>query len=145
MKLFALCVVGLAALLAGCGAPGGRTVSSPTDLRGEWRLREIGGQPIDRLLPIQDRVPTMEVDADGRVTGFAGVNRYSTSLDLDALESGRFEIGEIISTKMAGPGESMAVEARFLDLLSRIDRVGVSGNHLTMFEGDTEAMKMRRE
>ena len=46
---------------------------------------------------------------------------------------------------MAGPGESMAVEARFLDLLSRIDRVGVSGNHLTMFEGDTEAIKMRRE
>lgn len=100
---------------------------------GFWAVSAIGtGDEAETLL---DAAVTLEV-SDGRVSGFGGVNRYTAHLEDDV-------IGPIATTRMAGPPDVMAQEARYLGLLADA-RIGVSeegrlqvwrGGHL-LFEGE---------
>jgi len=139
------CVVAALALLSGCAALSDRTPNSAADIAGEWKLTDIGGQPVTRFLPVGERAPTMTIDEGGMVSGFTGVNRMSGKLDDAALEEGRFGLGPMITTKMAGPGEAMAMEARFLDLLQKSDRASVRGDYLSLMENEVVVLKFERQ
>jgi heat shock protein HslJ len=83
---------------------------------GEWTLTAYG----DGTAPSESgRGAFMTVDAGGRVFGSGGVNRFSGALDAEALKAGRFDVSEIVSTKMAGPEAAMRDEARFIEMLER--------------------------
>jgi heat shock protein HslJ len=71
----------------------------------------------------------MEVGEDGTVGGFAGVNSWGASLDIDRLAHGEFEMAPAHTTLMAGPPEAMDLERRFLDALQAAEhaRVGADG------------------
>jgi len=87
------------------------TSAGELQVLGEWRVKEINRAPVNR--PRKADPITMTVDADGRITGFAGVNRYSTMIDPAALAKGEFKLGPVMSTRMAGSKAMMATEAEF--------------------------------
>lgn len=82
----------------------------------QWLLKEMhsGGQ---KFLPAQD-APFMEFKPDGKIAGFASVNRFFGSLSID--DQGRVAIPPMGSTMMAGPEELMAREMAFLSVFQKI-------------------------
>jgi putative lipoprotein len=85
-------------------ASGGAPLAGTT-----WQATELDGRP----LPAEVR-PTLELSADGRVAGSAGVNRIIGGY---RLGDGVIDFGQLATTLMAGPPEAMAVERRVLDVL----------------------------
>jgi heat shock protein HslJ len=69
-----------------------------------------------------ERRPTMAFGADHRVSGMAGVNRYSAEGELKT-ENGWAWKGAPVATRMAGPPEAMAVEAAFLEAIQKVARI----------------------
>ena len=122
-------------LLAACAsrAEEGAPVEA---LTGRWVLLELPGAP--DLLPEQASWrPHMEIAADGSVTGNTGVNSFSGALDPEALLQGRFALGPVVATEMAGRPEAMRLEQRFLQELQRARRYGVDGDRLELLaDGD---------
>jgi len=103
-----------ACFLAGaCRALGDRYPARP---EGTWRLVELPGIDVAQL----SRAPELVIGADGTLSGFAGVNRFSGRTDAEALAEGRIAAGPMTATRMAGPPEAMSVEARFLALFDAV-------------------------
>lgn len=83
--------------------------------RNAWTVRRIAGFD----LPADARRPTLRLDAEtAQASGFAGVNRFTGSYELDAEG---LSFGPLASTRMAGPPEAMALEQVYLEALSRVD------------------------
>ncbi len=77
-----------------------------------WKLAQLGDEELDA-----SRLPTLQFEAAGlRASGFAGVNRYSTSYRADA--SG-LAFQAAVSTRMASTPERMRVEQLFLAAIEK--------------------------
>jgi len=127
-------------LLVSCAAPGTEPsdggpeepVPPVEELVGNWALEELHGLPLDTARP--GRAPGLRVDADGRLSGFSGVNRFTGGLDVAALAEGRFVTGPLVSTRMAGPAEAMDLERRYLEALGRPSSVRIVRDALVLVE-----------
>lgn len=126
--LFACLFVCLALVFAlGCqtsGGPGGK--SSP---EGSWVLVAMSGG--DRV-EFDDRPLTLSILPDGQVAGFSGVNRFSGRADERGLAKGRFDLGPLAVTRMAGPPEAMRLETLYLTLLNAADAWRFDGRMLVL-------------
>ncbi|MFG0260626.1 MAG: META domain-containing protein, partial [Phycisphaerales bacterium JB041] len=101
------------------GGSGGAAMQNVvSSMLGDWTLAAIGGGDLASVGA--DRVPTMNIASDGTASGFAGVNRWSSVLDLDALAAGKFDLGHAATTKMAGSPAAMDLESRFLSALGGV-------------------------
>jgi heat shock protein HslJ len=89
----------------------------------EWKLTTLLDKQIDVVRP-----PTM-MFAKGRLNIFGGVNRLSGSY---ALIRDSVTLGELISTKMAGPPELMELERLFATTLAGVDGFHVHENQLAL-------------
>jgi len=89
----------------------------------EWTLVSLNGARIDAGKP-----PTMKF-AQGKASIFGGINRLSGSY---ALVGESVIMGEIISTKMAGPPGLMELEGNFAATLKRINGFHVHGKELEL-------------
>lgn len=115
----------LAIVLSACSSPpqsAGGDGARRTAITGpSWRLERFeaaDAPPLDPSAP-----PTIRFGDDGRVTGFAGVNRCSGSAvfgTVGALGEVPLRFGPMATTRMAGPPERMAVEASFLAMLGKV-------------------------
>lgn len=114
------------ALHAVDGAPAAPPVRSLPTLSGsEWRAVEIDGQPVNSANPAA--VPALAFGDGERLQGVAGCNRLS----------GHYEAGEgtlrtdsLVTTRMACPPATMALETRFLAALAASASARVSGEQL---------------
>jgi heat shock protein HslJ len=84
--------------------------SSLAVLEGSWTLSAIEGFEIPAGLREH---PSLSVDAQGRVSGSSGVNRFHGALDPD----GARVFGPLATTRRAGPPQAMALETAFLNAL----------------------------
>jgi putative lipoprotein len=87
------------------------------ELQGEWRVDGIGDG--ERLAVVEvpaDHAVTFVVDGN-RVSGHSGVNRYTTTVEVDGSS---LTFGPAASTRMAGPPERMETEQRFLAALATV-------------------------
>ena len=151
--LLAAALIGLASLstLGGCQS-GGNAAGGASDmtnaiekLAGDWVLKQIEGTDVASLLPAGAKAPSLNFGSDGRVSGFGGVNRLAGGLDLGALTKGDFKLGQMISTKMAGPPESMQLEDRFTRLLGEATGLKFgSGDSLSLTKGGTSLLDFVR-
>ena len=92
-----------------------------------WKLVELNGQPLPKL----DREPWFILnEADRRMNGFGGCNRFSGSFKLDAVAS-RVSFGQIATTSMACIS-GMEVEQAFYEALGNADNYSLAGDHLTL-------------
>ncbi|MDX2148538.1 MAG: META domain-containing protein [Planctomycetota bacterium] len=131
---------------SGVRGPGDKsTTIAPEAFLGRWTLVNLEGQDVGPILSEQLRAPDMEITPEGGITGFAGVNRYSGSVDPTRLARGEFPSGgAFASTKMAGPPEANQLENRFLTAIARADRFDVQGNQLRLKQGDQVVMTFTR-
>lgn len=131
----------LAGALGGCAASHKSEEPAGASIVGTWVARDVQGLTFTP----DERRPDMTVGADGRVHGFAGVNRYATTLDMGALSDGEFRVSPIAATKMAGPPEAMRVEMKFLEALSAARRAGVKGQTLTLWDERGQRLTFTRQ
>lgn len=94
----------------------------------EWTLATLLGKPITVEMP-----PTM-MFAKGRLSIFGGVNRLSGSY---ALIRDTVTLGELVSTKKAGPPELEELERTFAMTLAAVDGFHVHGNQLALLSKGT--------
>lgn len=138
LGLLGLLGLGSALAAAGCAAP------SPTaaagDPAGTWTLVELGGEAV----AAPGRAPSLTIDADGGLSGFAGVNRFHGELDAERLRAGAFAAGPLAATRMAGPPEAMELETRFLRALGEADGMRVEGEALVLTRDGHTLLRLRR-
>jgi heat shock protein HslJ len=96
-------------------------------LGGEWVCVTIGGKAAGG-----ERAPTLTFGDDGRVTGFSGVNRFSTDY---TSARGAVRFGQMVSTKMASDPARMALERSFLEALTKVDSFSVEAGLLRLQQG----------
>jgi len=101
-----------------------------------WKLVELNGEAVG-----SSKLPSLLLDpATGRVSGMAGVNRYSgTFQQQDAAVS----FGPLAVTKMAGPEKDMKVEADFLATLPHVTAWKADGLMLSLLAGDKEVARFQ--
>lgn len=105
--------------VGGDGSGSGATMIDITEsVLGDWTLAGINGSDLAAMAA--DRVPTLTIGESGTASGFTGVNRWTSSLDLDALTSGVFDLGPTATTRMAGPPAAMDLENRFVTALNSV-------------------------
>jgi heat shock protein HslJ len=103
-----------------------------------WTCATLNGAAITATRP-----PTITFDGAGRVNGFSGVNRFGGSVE--SAEAGELHFGQMMSTKMAGPPEQMALESSFLDALTRADRYVVTDVKLIFSAGEKMVVQFKSE
>ena len=106
----------------------------PRDLRGRWFLAELEGVDLGALEAAGVRRPELLIDIEGAVSGFGGVNRFGSSLDLEVLGVQRFVLSRITSTMMAGEPEAMELESRFLQALQDARDYALEGERLELWD-----------
>ncbi|MGI9239271.1 MAG: amidohydrolase family protein [Verrucomicrobiales bacterium] len=93
----------------------------------EWKLITLNGNRITAEKP-----PSMKF-AVGKLSIFGGINRLSASY---ALVHDKLVMGEIVTTKMAGPPELMDVENEFARALKAVNGFHVHGDELELLAAD---------
>ncbi|MDU1890469.1 MAG: META domain-containing protein [Dysgonomonas sp.] len=100
------------------------TVVSAESLVGKWNLTSIADGDIATLF--KEKVPTMEIDAEGKVFGNAGCNTYRTAYELN---ENTITFKPAAMTMMTCP--SMEGEAKFTTYLTAPLQVAQNGEKLT--------------
>ena len=108
---------------------------------GQWRLIAMEGKDVN--LPEGARQPTMTVSDDGSVSGMAGINRYSATVDTGAWTEFQWVLGTAAMTRMGGPAQAMEFERRYMELLDRADTF-LPGTRTIELMGD-DALMLRFE
>jgi heat shock protein HslJ len=134
----AVCLVG-ACFVAACTTssvppttPTQREIACPAALPRidgvEWicvELRDRDGRPV----ALTDRPPTLLIGADGRASGFAGVNRYFAEAKFGNSTTAvtPLRLGPVGATRMAGRPERMALEQAYTAMLESVRFAVVTG------------------
>lgn len=107
-----------------------------TELEGRWVVDNlaIGGELHE---PIPGPDLTLEVDAEGRVGGSGGVNRFMGRVGEDGL------FGPLATTLMAGPEDLMAQEQSYLQLLEQVDSVETTEEGISLVGGGLILMTLK--
>ena len=66
----------------------------------------------------------------GKLAIFGGVNRMSGSYAL--IDNGSITLGQLVSTKMAGPSALMELERNFSEIMVSVSGFHVRGNELQL-------------
>jgi heat shock protein HslJ len=111
--------------LAGCASPPPLNTAPPS---GEWVLESLDGS-VDAGL----QRPTITF-SEGRISGFAGCNRYFGQRAAEPGEASYFS--GIGATKMACVGPAMDLEQRYLAGLERTRDARVVDHRLVLFDAD---------
>lgn len=147
MMLRMLGLIALVAMLAGCSALDDygsdddhdddrqeQSAALPReDVVGiEWTATWMWGAEI-----VEEAPPTLLLQTDNRLAGFAGVNQFGGRYTLNA-ERGRVKFDQFNSTLMAGPDDRMEQESAYMGLLERVKaaRVNRHGELELMEKGD---------
>ena len=90
----------------------------------EWILVSLNGKSV-----ATDKPPTMKFER-GKLAIFGGVNRMSGSYAL--IDNGSVTLGQLVSTKMAGPSDLMELERNFSEIMVSVNGFHVRGNELQL-------------
>jgi predicted amidohydrolase YtcJ/heat shock protein HslJ len=101
----------------------------------EWVLVSLNGKPV-----ATDKPPTMKFER-GKLAIFGGVNRMSGSYAL--IDNGSVILGQLVSTKMAGPPELMELERNFSKIMASVSGFHVNGNELQLLSSDSVVAEFR--
>jgi heat shock protein HslJ len=120
--------------------PAGPDAAAVAPLVGEWSLVRMDG----RELPAGGETPTIAFDADGGMSGSTGVNRYQATAELGELAEGRVALGQVATTRRAGPPEAMKRETQFLEALRKVRVWKLSGRTLFLEDGHKTLLVFRQ-
>ena len=92
--------------------------------------------------PLQEKI-TLGFGGGQQLFGNAAVNSFASNYE--ASDDGELSFGSIITTRMAGPAEMMELEAKIIDLLSKVKAYEVSGKNLTLKDGNGTTLLVYKE
>jgi heat shock protein HslJ len=94
----------------------------------QWILKEMikGG----KVISLEKEVPYVEFTPEGKLAGFASINRFFGSLSFD--KEGGVKISPMGTTMMAGPDPLMKQEQAFLNLFQKAETLSLDGIYLTV-------------
>ncbi|WP_348945028.1 META and DUF4377 domain-containing protein [Chitinibacter sp. FCG-7] len=99
------------------------STTAATQLTGKYQLVELNAQPVSSF---DQAAITLTISADGKLSGFAGCNRFHSKLTAEPLR-----IGPVASTRKLCPYPAvMQQEQAFLNALNRasaLERIAPSG------------------
>ena len=104
------------------------TLVAEREHRTEWTCVEligIDGKPV----AVTDQPPSLFISAEGRASGFAGVNRYfaeATVGNAINYDNVPLRFGPVGATRMAGPPERMALEDAFTSMLGGVRSAAIA-------------------
>ena len=111
------------------------TAGKETGLSGaEWVATRIQ----DVAAPAKG-APTLRINAEGRVSGFAGCNRLSGTARIDGTG---IAFGPLATTRMACAGPSMELEAGYLKALGAVTRFDVTNAKLVLLDANDRPLLM---
>lgn len=90
----------------------------------KWALLSIDDVPMEF-----DRPPWFQMDGEGQLQAFGGVNRMGAQFTFD---EGKLSMGPLRMTRMAGDPALMAIEAKFAEVLQQADGVELDGLELVL-------------
>jgi heat shock protein HslJ len=93
----------------------------------KWVCVSINADAMTSAEPI-----TLDFNADGTVTGFSGINRFSAPY---TAATGSLSFGPIAATRMGGSAESMGQEQRFLQALAKTSQFSLQSGLLRLSDG----------
>ena len=100
----------------------------------QWILQEMTVE--DSNYPLAGERPFVKFETDGKINGFASVNRFFGSVQVD--DKGLLKWSPMGSTRMAGPEELMNQEDAFLKALPKTEQLSVKGIHLYAYSFDRQ-------
>ena len=115
----------LAALVVLLSSLAGAAFAASTPV-GRWSAIEIAGRPVARGV-----ASTLEITAEGGVSGRGGCNRYSGTA---RVGPGTIAFGALRSTMMACDGPGMGQERRFHSALSHAAAWRIEGDRLVLVD-----------
>jgi|GEM_PF-1407993 len=102
--------------------------TDPVSLRGaKWNCLSIDSIALNNNQPL-----TIEFGADGNVSGFSGINRFSGSF---TAGTGALAFGPFVATQIGGSPESRASEQRYLQALAKVKGFSLQGGLLRLMDG----------
>ncbi|BFM12990.1 heat shock protein HslJ [Simiduia litorea] len=103
-----------------------------------WVLKTIDGEAV-LSNPVggygKGLVPELDFGELPHVGGFAGCNQFSGQFVLNEQE-GQFKVEQLATTMMMCPENAMQLEQRYARLLSEWSSIELSGNVLTLKQGE---------
>jgi len=121
----------LPALLVACATAARQPAVPPTNV--EWRLTHLEGAVVSS--GDVTRAPSLQFDAEGRVSGFASCNRFFGRYE--APGGGQLRVADLGSTKMACVDPAlMRQEQRYMAALQRAARFTIDGSALVLLAND---------
>lgn len=96
--------------------------ASQNTLTGQWQLVELMGHPIKA-----EKAPNLEFNEEGRVSGFAGCNRFFGDVEVKGLS---IHFGQLGATMMACP--DMQIESKFMQVLEKADNYSLGNDSLSL-------------
>jgi len=128
-KLIRLALAGLLVAFAvtslGCTAG----ASAPRLDGTSWTLTGWSASSLD---PVDFKITA--IFEDERIGGHSGVNSYGGDYKIGS--GGFFEVGELVSTLMAGPEPAMRAETIYAELLKQAREYAVEGDTLTLSDAN---------
>jgi len=98
----------------------------------QWILKSMKADGQD--YPLTGEMPFIQFAPDGKVSGFASINRYFSSVQISS--EGHVTWSNPGATRMAGPENLMKQEDAFLKALTRTERLSVEGINLYALGAD---------
>jgi len=146
MKPKALFFVGIfmVSCLLGCNASPKHPVSNRVQINAgnlnqitgmQWILKSLKENGQD--YPLAGEKPFIKFEPDGKVSGFASINRYFGSVQVDS--EGKLKWSPMGSTRMAGSEELMNQEDVFLGILQKTEQLSTEGIFLYAYTKDQQA------
>lgn len=117
-------------------ALGGCAISQNNLGASEWVLERIQGKVLDKAYS-----PTLSLSKDGKVSGFAGCNRFGGSF---SEQDGQLTFSKLFSTRRACAQEKMELEQRYLSVLGQVTDFQVNENELVLTTEGSEKLFFKR-
>jgi heat shock protein HslJ len=92
----------------------------------QWILKSMKQDGHD--YPLAGETPFIKLEKDGKVSGFASINRYFGSVQVDS--QGNLKWSPFGATRMAGPENLMKQEDTFLNSIQKTEQLRSEGIYL---------------
>ena len=100
----------------------------------QWVLKSMKENGQD--YPLAGENPFIRFEPDGKVSGFASINRYFGSVQADG--EGNLRWSPLGATRMAGPENLMKQEDAFLGILQKTEQLSTEGIFLYAYTKDRD-------
>lgn len=129
-----------AALVAAVAlAPLATIAEDEPKLTGDWKLVKLGDEEVKAAEP-----PTLSVTAEGKVSGFAGINRFFGGLAENNPAKEKKLFGPLGMTRKGGSPELSKLEFAYTSALAEVNKFTIEKDTLTLLVDDKPKLVFAR-